>query len=68
MTHAETIDQARADHRVGRFIDIHLYWNHLYNAALYNNMNYTGETGAARIGYNTLTPLYQQTIEAKENM
>ena len=35
------------------------YSNDWYNAELYSNMNYTSETGAARIGYNTLTPSYQ---------
>ena len=66
MTH-ETIDDARADNRAVRSTYMHLYYNHLHNAALYNNMKYTSETGAARIAYNTLTPLYQQTIAAKEN-
>ena len=64
----ETIDQAQADNRLARSPYMHLYCNHLHSAALYNNINYTSETGAARIGYNTLTPLNQQTIARKENM
>ena len=67
VTH-KTIDEARAGNRVARSTYMHLFWNPLYNAALYNNMNYTFETGADRICYNTLTPLHQQTIAAKENM
>ena len=61
------MDNARADNRAARSTYMHLYCNHLHNTALYNNMKYTSKTGAAHIAYNTLTPLYQQTIAAKEN-
>ena len=65
MFTSEPIDKARADNQVAQSTYMNLYWNHLYNAELYNNIYYTSKTGAARIGYNTPTPFYQQTISTK---